>query len=76
MLVTLRVAKVCVVKQLKGIFWTCNDDERLCCGHFFCKKHLDMSIIEWYTDGKVTVRQPDGEDVETKMNIKIAEYTL
>lgn len=47
-----------------GIFWTCNDDGRLCCGHFYCKKHLDMNLKEWSTDGKVSVRQPDGEDIE------------
>lgn len=60
-------------KQIKGgIFWTCNEVS-LCCGHFFCKKHLDMEIRDVFKNGKVTVTQPDGEDIEKEIEQLLAE---
>ena len=38
-----------------GIFWTCNDDNELCCGHYYCKKHLDNEIRNVFGSSKVTV---------------------
>lgn len=71
---------LCGKATIGGIFWTCNDDGTmpdgttgLCCGYFYCKKHLDMRIRKWFKDSKVTVVQPDGKDIEKEIEKLLGE---